>query len=378
MRLFRQPPEAPSPDAEVADAVAELGERSELAEGLREGRWEVVAEQLRELGNGFLEYLPLAALALIVFLVFAWLARIAGGWERPYRRLSPNPFVRDLLRQAARSIVLLAGTLLALEIVNATGLAAAVLGTAGVLGLALGFAFKDLVENYIAGVLLSLRQPFAPNDHVMIDGNEGKVLRLTSRAAILMTLDGNHLRIPNAQVFKSVMINYTRNPLRRLTFFLGVGTGEDVPAAVRLGLETLLAVEGVLAEPGPEGYVEELGESSVLLRFHAWVDQRESHFLAVRSTAVVRVKDALEAEGMDLPEPIYRVRMEGGRSPARDGAPAPAEPSVPAKAAEAAPAVSGPHPAPPAGRDAIDRQIAAERAEMPADENLLRPEAPQE
>ncbi len=383
MRLFRQTQEVPAPDAEVADAVADLGEPSELSEGIREGRWDVVLDQLREIGTGALEHLPLVAIALVVFLLFAWLARIVGGWERPYRRLSPNPFVRDLLRQVARSVLLLVGTLLALEVVNATGLAAAVLGTAGVLGLAIGFAFKDLVENYIAGVLLSLRQPFAPHDHVVIDGQEGKVIRLTSRAAILMTLDGNHLRIPNAQVFKGVILNYTRNPRRRFGFAVGVGTEEDIPAAIRLGLETLLSVEGVLAEPAPEGYVEELGESSVLLRFHGWIDQREAHYLAVRSTAVVRLKDALEAEGMDLPEPIYRVRWEGG-APVRGEAPAPAKPPVPAKplAPDVAPAAPAPPPAslpaPEAGRDAIDGQIAAQRAETPAEENLLTPDAPQE
>lgn len=361
---------APAPDAEVADAVAELGEPSELAEGIREGRWDVVLDQLRELGTGTLELLPLVGIALIVFLVFAWLARIVGGWERPYRRLSPNPFVRDLLRQVARSVVLLVGTLLALEIVNATGLAAAVLGTAGVLGLAIGFAFKDLVENYIAGVLLSLRQPFAPNDHVVIDGQEGKVIRLTSRAAILMTLDGNHLRIPNSQVFKGVMLNYTRNPWRRFGFLVGVGTGEDIPAAIRLGIETLLSMDGVLAEPAPECLVEELGESSVLLRFFGWVDQREASFLAVRSTAVVRVKDALEAEGMDLPEPIYRLRMEGG-APTREA-------EAPDKERRPPRAPADRLPAPSADHAAIDRQIAAERAETPAEEDLLRPEAPKE
>lgn len=370
MKAFQEAQEAPAPDAEVADAVAKLGEPSELAEGIREGRWDVVLDQLRELGTGALELLPLLAIALVVFLVFAWLARIVGGWERPYRRLSPNPFVRDLLRQIARSVVLLVGTLLALEIVNATGLAAAVLGTAGVLGLAIGFAFKDLVENYIAGVLLSLRQPFAPNDHVVIDGHEGKVIRLTSRAAILMTLDGNHLRIPNAQVFKGVILNYTRNPRRRFSFVVGVGTTEDIPAAMRLGLETLLTIKGVLAEPAPECLVEELGESSVLLRFHGWVDQREVSFLAARSTAVVRVKDALEAEGMDLPEPIYRLRVERG-APLREAEAPRAEPRPPLAPAE-------PLPTPPADHDAIDRQIAVERAQAPDEEDLLRPEAPKE
>jgi small-conductance mechanosensitive channel len=80
------------------------------------------------------------------------------------------------------------------------------------------------VENYIASILLSLRQPFSPNDHVVIEGYEGLVLRLTSRATLLMSFDGNHIRIPNAMVYKSVIVNYTRNPRRRISFQVGVGT----------------------------------------------------------------------------------------------------------------------------------------------------------
>lgn len=376
MSLF-QPADASGNAAppEPGGVVDGLRERTELAESLRQGQWEVIVDQLREIAVEALRLLPLVVLALLVVLLFAWLARIVGGWERPYRRLSPSPFVRDLIRQGVRTGVLLVGVLLALEIVNATGLAAAVLGTAGVLGLAIGFAFKDLVENYIAGVLLSLRQPFGPNDHVVIDGHEGKVIRLTSRAAILMTLDGNHLRIPNAQVYKGVMLNYSRNPRRRFGFTVGVGSAEDLPAALVVGVETLRTTDGVLAEPSPEGYIEELGDSAVVLRFHGWVDQRESSFVHVRSTAVLRVKDALEDRGMDLPEPIYRVRMESGapgRTPAETepGPPSPAPP--PDRAPDATPAP------PPTAHDAIDRQIAEERAEAPADEDLLRSEAPQE
>lgn len=365
-----------APEPGVAERLAEgAQERAELAETLREGRWDVVLETLAELWADFVAFLPLLALALAVFLLFVWLGRVAGRWERPYRRLSRNRFVRDLLRQATRSAVLFLGLLFALEILGATAAAAAVLGTAGVLGLAVGFAFKDLVENYIAGVLLSLRQPFEPNDHVVIDGREGKVLRLTSRAAILMTLDGNHLRIPNAQVFKGVILNYSRNPRRRFEFAVGVGTGEDLGTALRLGIEALAGVPGVLADPEPWAQIEALGDSSVTVRFYGWIDQRESSFPHVRTEALRRVKEALEAAGMDLPEPIYRVRMEAApkvsvERPAGPDAGAPTEPAEPTPA---------PSPAAPTdAHDAIDRQIAEERAETPGDEDLLRPEAPKE
>jgi small-conductance mechanosensitive channel len=356
----------------AGELAQRLQERAELAASLKEGRWDVALGQLSALRSDVLDVLPLLLLALVVLLLFAWLARRVGRWERPYRRLSPNAFVQDLVRHAMRTAVLLVGTLLALEITGATQLAAAVLGTAGVLGLAIGFAFKDLVENYIAGVLLSLRQPFEPDDHVVIDGHEGKVLRLTSRAAILMTLDGNHLRIPNAQVFKGVMLNYTRNPLRRFTFLVGVGSGEDLAAALRLGVETVGRVAGVIGDPAPWAQIEELGDSSVPVRFFGWVDQRESNFALVRSEALRQVKEALEAAGMDLPEPIYRLRMVAGAAPAADAEREP-EPETSVPREPAAP------PATDLGTgDAIDRQMAEERAETPPEKDLLRAGAPKE
>ena len=111
-----------------------------------------------------------------------------------------------------QTIVVLLGILLALNLLGATALVGAVLGSAGVVGLVLGFAFKDIAENYVSGVLLSLRRPFAPGDHLLIDKYEGKVVALTSRATLLMTMDGNHLSLPNSLVFKSVVLNFSVNP----------------------------------------------------------------------------------------------------------------------------------------------------------------------
>jgi small-conductance mechanosensitive channel len=138
-----------------------------------------------------------------------------------------------------------------------------VLGTAGVLGVALGFAFKDILENYLAGILMSMRQPFAPHDHVVIDGNEGVIVSLNSRATVLMTLDGNHIRLPNALVFRSVILNYTRNPSRRFQVEVGIGVHEDLVRAQQIGMDELLRLPGVMADPPPRSLIVALGESNV-------------------------------------------------------------------------------------------------------------------
>jgi small-conductance mechanosensitive channel len=266
-------------------------------------------DRLREEAYRLIAALPLLLLSLLV----VWLAWMVGRWLSQHTLLDRvaqrNPFLRDLTRTTVRWAVIVIGLLIALEIMNATSIVGAVLGTAGVLGIALGFAFKDILENYLAGILMSLRQPFAPRDHVVIDGNEGVVIALTSRATILMTLDGNHLRLPNALVFRSVTLNYTRNPSRRFEFEVGIGVQEDLVCAQQIGIDELGRAEGVAANPPPRAFITALGDSNVQMRFHGWVDQRTHDFQLVKSEAIRRVKLALEDAEMDLPEPIYRVQL---------------------------------------------------------------------
>lgn len=331
-------------------------------------------ERLVEEMNAWLAYLPLLGVALVVVLL-AWLL---GGWlsRRALvgRLARKNPFMQDLTRTTVRWAVLLAGALIALEILDATALVGAVLGTAGVLGVALGFAFKDILENYLAGLLMSLRQPFAPRDHVVIDGNEGVIVALTSRATVLMTLDGNHLRLPNAMVFRGVTLNYTRNPSRRFEFDVGVAVDEDLVRAQSLGVETLASIDGLLAEPPPRAQIIGLGDSSVKVRYFGWVDQRSHDFGTVMGESIRRVKLALERAGLDMPEPTYRVHLSNADSAAIRPATAAAAPPSPAAARAQAPDETS---VDTRARTDIDRQIDQEQRES-AGENLLDASAPRE
>lgn len=321
-----------------------------------------VLSALEERARDLVLRLPLFAVALLVFGLFVLLARALTAWDRPWRRIARNHFVRDLLRQAVRVVVVLAGAVVALEVVDATAVVAAVAGAAGLAGLALSFAFRDLAENYIASVLLALRQPFLPNDHVHIGEHEGRVVRLTSRATLLMDLEGNHVRIPNATVFKGVIVNYTRNPRRRFDFTVGVAPDTDLAAVQALGVETLSTVPGCLADPAPHAWIDTLGDSTVVVHFFGWLDQRRAEWAKVRGEAIRRVKEALDAAGVSLPEPTLRV-LAAGAAPVAEPAPAPP-----------APAAAG--PADVSVDRHLDREVAEDRAEQPDD--LLDPSGPRE
>ena len=348
------------------EGVVDVEQRIEIDASLDE-RLGPAIEQVQDRLLRLVIALPLLLVAAVTVVAFVWFGRWLANRPHLLRWGSRNPYLDSLLRRGIRIAMLLVGVLIALDLLGATALVGAVLGSAGVLGIMLGFAFRDMAENQLAGVLLSLRRPFEPGDHIVVDGHEGKVVSLNSRATVLMTLDGNHLRLPNAMVFKGVLLNYTRNPMRRLQFTLGIGTGEDLNAARRLGVATLRNIPGIAIDPEPQASIQSVGESSVLIDFFAWLDQREVDFLKTRSEAIRRVKCAIEDEGMDMPEPIYRVHLTR-----RDGTKPGAGATPPRKSRppeEVQPDLSVNHE--------LDDQVARERAAQEG-EDLLQHPAPKE
>ena len=321
-----------------------------------------IGEKFRDL----LRVLPLAGLALAVAIGIGLLGYLLASLSGLWRRITPNAFLAELIASAIRFVFVILGVVIALDMIGAGALMGAVLGGAGVIGVALGFAMRDTIENYVASLMLSLRQPFRANDHVVIETHEGRVIRLTSRATVLMTLDGNHLRIPNSTVFKGTILNYTRNPQRRFDFELGVDADDDAEAARRLGRDTLRRLDFVLDEPAAEVRITQVGDSNVVLQFLAWIDQRDADWHKAKTRAIAACKIALEDAGFALPEPIYRLRFDqrtatlpfeniGERG---DRAPAPPPPAPkPAPAPATAPDEDV------APDDEIARMVASERDE---------------
>ena len=264
------------------------------------------SDDMRDLVRG----LPLLGVALGIALLIGMAGYVLASFGRLWRKITPNAFLAELLATLVRFVFVVLGLVAGLEVLGATALLGAVLGGAGVLGIAIGFAVRDTVDNYVSSLMLSLRQPFRANDHIVIEGNEGRVVRLTSRATILMTLDGNHLRIPNSTVFKAVILNYTRNPERRFDFDLGIDAEDDPVAGMAVALEAMHELPFVLARPAATAIICEVGESNIVLRFFGWVDQTQTDFLGGRSLALDAVKRALEGAGFALPEPIYRLRFD--------------------------------------------------------------------
>ena len=314
--------------------------------------------------------LPLLLLAAAIFAAIVGLGVLLARLQL-WDRLAPNAFIAGIYRQAVRVVSGIAGIVVALDLIGAAALLGTILGAAGIIGLAIGFAVRDTVENFVASVMLSLRQPFRPNDLVEIEGDSGRVIRLTSRATILLSLDGNHIRIPNAVVFKSRIVNYTRSPVRRFTFDIGIELDEDLEATRLLAQETLHALPFVLPDPEAQVWIENLSEAGAILRAAAWINQEETGFVTARGDAIRLVKAAMEAAGVTIADTTYRIRIAG-------------EPSVPVPAthpedAAKRPVPTAPEPAAQSFRQSEEKAlIPLVTAERGATDDLLRGDAPQE
>lgn len=261
-----------------------------------------VARRLQRQGEWLVAALPLLAVALAAWLAIGWLGYLVAARRWPWDRIAPNAFLAELIRTMIRLAAVLAGAVVALDILGARALLGTLLGAAGILGLAVGFAVRDVVENFLASILLSLRSPFRPNDLIEIGGDTGRVVRLTARATILISPDGNQIRIPNATVFKARVVNFTRQPERRFTLRVPVRAGADLGRAVAVAQEVLVAAPFVLAHPAPSAWLGEVNaEGLAMIEAAAWIDNTRTGFAGARGEALRRIVAAFAAAGIALP-----------------------------------------------------------------------------
>lgn len=181
----------------------------------------------------------------------------------------------------------------------------ALLGALGLTSVAIGFSLKDVLSNYISGVILLAARPFRINDQVVIGDYEGTITQIQLRATTMKTYDGRLVYIPNQEVFQASVINNTASPRRRSSVMVGIDYSEDIEQAIAVIKQVLADTAEVETTPAPDVLVQELAASTVNLEIRFWVDSRRSGFLATTSKVAQAVKEALEAANIDMPTDIY-------------------------------------------------------------------------
>lgn len=288
-------------------------------------------EGLRELGNAVLSVLPRVGLALIVYALFHLAARgaralvVRVGKRYPHRRN-----VAMVLGRITQAAVILVGFLVSLSIVLPSFKAADVVQFLGIGSVAIGFAFRDILQNFLAGILLLLTEPFRIGDQIRYSDFEGTVEDIQTRATFIRTYDGRQVVIPNAALFTNAVTVNTAHAKRRTEYDVGIGVGDDVELAKQVILDALQGTPGILDAPPPEVLVIDLADFAVKLRVRWWVAPPVwQEILDSRDRVLARIKTRLIEEGIDLPFPTSQVlfhdqteETDGDRRRQREGWPA--------------------------------------------------------
>lgn len=270
-------------------------------------------DKLRALLAQAVRALPLAVVGLVM-LVATWavaLASVRGARGVLGRRIG-STLLADVLSRATALPVFALGLYVVLRISGLTGLALSVIGGTGLLGLIIGFAFRDIAENFLASLLISMQRPFATGDLICVAGHTGFVQRVNTRATLLMTLQGNHVQVPNAMIYKEVITNFTANPNERFDFIVGIGYEDPITRAQTVALGVLQQHSAVLADPEPLVLAERLGPATVDLRVYFWVNISTHSGLKVRSSVMRQTKRAFDEAGISMPDEAREVVFPQG------------------------------------------------------------------
>lgn len=261
--------------------------------------WEF-AEQ--EAGNffGYIRRKWILMLLSMVIVAGSWLVAqwFASHSETVLAPVVHNVLLRSVVGSIVSGLIIMGGLVLALAALRLTHMVMSVLGVSGLIVLAVGFAFRDITENFIASVLLGLRRPFQIGDYVTIAGQSGVVKSLNTRATVLVTLEGKHVRIPNSTIFKEIMVNATASPSFRTNFDVVIPNEASTAGAIEAIDRALRETPGILSDPPPRALVEALEPGGVRVRADFWTPTHNIDWFQLMSDAKLRAKVALQQAGV--------------------------------------------------------------------------------
>lgn len=249
--------------------------------------------------------IPLFIAAGVILLVSLLIAKVASS-------IAERALVKSTVHKTAFSIVSKSVYIICLVVGVTVALRVAGLDISFVIGAAtfgLGFAMKDLIENYISGVIIVLQEPFRVGDMVQLGSTMGWVEQIEARVTFVKSLDGQRVVIPNSQMISKALVNFSTFPQRRLAIKVGVSYDTDLKRVLEIIKGVLEGDEEVLRSPAPLVLFQEFGDSALGLEARFWIDQNVSHWLRVPSKVSVKVKQALDAAGINIPYPIMTLSV---------------------------------------------------------------------
>lgn len=269
--------------------------------------------------NEFIQSVPNIILAIVIVVIGFLLSQfISRLFKKAISLRASDPLMINFLTKAVKFCVVLLVIMFALKIAGLGGVAAGVLTAAGASAVVIGFAFRDIGENFISGIILSFNRPFDVNDTVKVDDIFGKVKALEFRYTKLKTFDGRDVYIPNSDIIKKAVYNYTEDGFFRLDFIVGIDYEDDIELAKTVIVETVRNSEGVIEDEEHECFVavDSLGVSTVNLKVLFWTLTKEyrKRALDVRSDVIRNVKNVIIENGLNMPADITEIKLYGSQT----------------------------------------------------------------
>ncbi len=275
-----------------------------------------VSDSFESFYDNFIEQLPLIGMGLFIII----LGVLIGTWIGNFAKIriankTKDPLMSKFLGKSIRLVLIIISVMIGLRAAGLGGIATGLLTAAGASAVVLGFAFKDIGENFIAGIILSFNRPFNINDTVEVGGNFGKVKALEFRYTKLKTFDGKDVYIPNSDVLTEPVTNFTEDGFFRWDFVIGIAYENNIQKAKEIIMEALRSRPSVVEDEEHENFVieEELATSTVNLKVFFWVHTKDFRRMALidKGNVIRAVKEALEQNGFYLPADIQEIKLYG-------------------------------------------------------------------
>lgn len=278
------------------------------------GGVDLALQTVKKWGTEFYALLPNIIVGLFIFILFLG---IAYGVSRSILRYFEKQKRIDLGRLLADFgfwVILSLGALVALTIVLPSVKPANLLASLGLGSLAIGIAFKEILQNWLSGLLILLRLPFRRGDQILVGDVEGSVMRIEPRATVIRTYDGIDIVVPNKEIYTGVVAIQTSQERRRVEIDFTVGYGYDIRKIIETIEKALMQIDEIIKDPPPQILCWELGSTSLGLKVRWWISSERSQEVVTRARAVHAIKEAFDANDIDPTDPqlIYYKNVENG------------------------------------------------------------------
>ncbi|MGY3438497.1 MULTISPECIES: mechanosensitive ion channel family protein [unclassified Marinovum] len=257
--------------------------------------------------DGFFTILPNIGIAIIVLLLFWFVAGAVGRLISRLAHKRDRPSLGDVGGALARWALIIVGFMLAITIIAPSITPGDLFAGLGISSVAIGFAFKDILQNMLAGILILLRQPFEVGDQIVSGGYEGTVERIETRATMIKTYDGRRVVIPNADIYTDAVMVNTAFDTRRSQYDIQIGCSDDFASACKIMEDTCAGVEGVLNDPAPEALPWSMDADGNSVRLRWWTKSERAEVVHVWARVIREVYNALDSAGVDMPYPTRMV-----------------------------------------------------------------------